>query len=57
MEIDHSDLDDVARFGRAVLEVDLVGEDVAVVRRELEFVVIAEPMEARLACDLSNRRQ
>lgn len=54
LEIDHADLDDVVGFGGAVLEVDLIGQDVAVVGGELQFVVVPEPVEAGLAGDLAD---
>lgn len=54
LEIDHADLDDIVGFGGAVLEVHLIGQDVAVVGRELQFVIVAEPVEARQAGDLAD---
>ena len=54
VQIHHADLDDILRRGRAMLETDLVAQHKTVVRRELQLVVVAEPMGPRTARDLAD---
>jgi hypothetical protein len=55
VQIHHADFDLVFRRRRPMLEADLVAEHEAVVRRELQLVVVAKPMKPRAACDLTDR--
>ena len=57
VQINHADLDHIVRGGRAMLEADFVGEHKAVVGRELQLVVVAEPVELRSPRDLPHRRE
>ena len=56
-EIHHPDFDDIVGFGAAMLEVDLHPERVPAGRIELQFVVVAKPVEFRPVCNSPNRRQ
>ena len=40
-----------------MLKGDLIGEDVAVVRGELQFVVVSKPVIERALSDLADRRK
>ena len=55
--IDHSDLNHIIRLGRAMFEINLVAQHEAIVRRELQLVVVAEPMKLRAFRDLADRRE
>lgn len=56
-QIHHPDFNDIIGFGAAMLEVDLHPERVLAGRVELQFVVVAEPVGFRPACDSPNRWQ
>ena len=56
-QIDHTDFDDIMGFRAAILEIDLHPERVPAGRVELQFVVVAEPVEFRPARNSPNRRQ
>jgi len=56
-QIDHPDFDDIVGFWAEMLEVDLHPEHVPAGRVELQFVVVAEPVEFRPLCDSPDRRQ
>src|SRR5262249_41260075 len=57
VQVDHAHLDHVVGRGRAVLEGDPVAEHEAILRRELQLVVVAKPMEPRPARNLADRRK
>jgi hypothetical protein len=54
MEVDHADLDDVVRGRGAMLEVDLMAEDVTIVWGKLKLVVVGEPVVTGLVGDLTD---
>jgi len=56
-DVHHADLDDVVGPRGAALEVHLHPQDVAAGGVELEFVVVAEPMEFRAGRDDAARRE
>ena len=56
-QIHHSNPDNVVGFGAAVLEIDLHPENIAAGGIELEFVVVAEPVEFWPVGDRADRGQ
>jgi len=56
-EIHHPDFDDIVGFGAAMLEINLHPEHIPADRIELQFVVVAEPVEFWPLCDSPDRRQ
>lgn len=56
-QIDHPDLDNIIGFGAAMFEIDLHPERIPAGRVELQFVVIAEPVEFRPTSYSTNRWQ
>ena len=57
VQVHHADFDHVIRRRRTVLEADLVTQHKTIIRRELQLVVVAEPMKPRAARDLADGRE